>query len=297
MRWQDLGRSANIGTGSGGGGMGGLALGGGGIGALAIAAVVFFLTGDPGTAIRAGSAVGGMNGGGGQGQVAQGCPEGDQACNFTSAILKGTEDVWTAEFARRGSQYEAPQLISFDGQFATACGTGQSAMGPFYCPADRNVYIDTSFYDELGTRFGAAGDFANAYVVAHEVGHHIQTLTGASEQVARVRAQGDKRAANLASVRLELQADCYAGVWANRANQLNMQRNGRPLLEPGEEREALQAASAIGDDRLQRQSQGRVVPDSFTHGSSEQRVRWFTAGFQAGQMEACDTFSIPASRL
>jgi predicted metalloprotease len=153
------------------------------------------------------------------------------------------------------------------------------------------VYIDTSFYDELGSRFGAAGDFANAYVVAHEVGHHVQTLTGASEQVARVRQRGDQRAANQASVRLELQADCFAGMWAAQANQLNIQRNGRPLLEPGEEREALQAASAIGDDRLQQQSQGRVAPDSFTHGSSEQRVRWFTQGFQTGDMDACDTFS------
>ena len=298
MRWQDLGRSANIGTGAArGGGMGGLALGGGGLGAIAVAAVVFFLTGDPGTAIRAGQAAGGMTGAGGQAQVTQGCREGDQACEFTSAILKGTEDVWGAEFARRGAQYQPPKLIVYDQVMPTACGTGQSAMGPFYCPADRTVYIDTDFYTELGTRFGAAGDFANAYVIAHEVGHHVQTLTGASERVARVRQTGDQRAANRASVRLELQADCYAGMWAARANQLNIQRNGRPLLEPGEEREALAAASAIGDDRLQRRSQGRVVPDSFTHGSSEQRVRWFTIGFQGGSMEACDTFGIPESQL
>jgi uncharacterized protein len=235
--------------------------------------------------------------GGGQAQVTQGCPEGDQACLFTSAILKGTEDVWTAEFAERGATYQPPRLISFDGAFPTACGTGQAAMGPFYCPADRSVYIDTSFYDELGSRFGAAGDFANAYVVAHEVGHHIQTLSGASQRVAEVRQSGNERAANQASVRLELQADCYAGVWANRANALNVQRNGRPLLDPGEEREALQAATAIGDDRLQRQSQGRVVPDSFTHGSSEQRVRWFSTGFGTGEMESCDTFSLPYGRL
>jgi predicted metalloprotease len=223
--------------------------------------------------------------------VTQGCPEGDQACEFTSAILKGTEDVWSAEFARRGGQYQPPKLISFDRVMPTACGTGQAAMGPFYCPGDRTVYIDTSFYDELGGRFGAAGDFANAYVIAHEVGHHVQTLTGASDQVAAVRRRGDQRAANQASVRLELQADCYAGMWAAQANQLNIQRNGRPLLEPGEEAEALRAASAIGDDRLQQQSQGRVAPDSFTHGSSEQRVRWFQRGFQTGDMDQCDTFS------
>jgi predicted metalloprotease len=164
-------------------------------------------------------------------------------------------------------------------------------MGPFYCPGDRTVYIDTRFYEELGTKFGAAGDFANAYVIAHEVGHHVQTLTGASDQVNAVRARGDRRAANLASVRLELQADCYAGMWAKQANELNIQRNGRPLLEPGEEREALAAASAIGDDRLQQQSQGRITPDSFTHGSSEQRQRWFSRGFQTGDMDQCDTFS------
>ena len=286
MRWQDLGRSSNIGSGSGGGGM---AIGGLGVGGLAVAAIIYFLTGDPNTALQAGGVVSG--GGQGQAQVAAGCAEGDQACQFTSAILKGTEDVWSAEFARRGATYEPPKLISYSQVFPTACGTGQSAMGPFYCPGDRTVYIDTSFYNELGSKFGAAGDFANAYVVAHEVGHHVQQLTGASDEVARVRARGNERAANAASVRLELQADCYAGMWAAQANQLNIQRNVRPLLEPGEEREALAAAAAIGDDRLQQQSGGRVAPDSFTHGSSEQRVRWFTTGFQSGSMEACDTFN------
>lgn len=286
MRWQDLGRSSNIGSGSGGGG---LAVGGLSLGGLAIAAVVYLLTGDPGAAIQASGAA--SSGGQGQGQVAEGCTDGDQACQFTSAILKGTEDVWSAEFSRRGSTYEAPKLITYSGAFPTACGTGQSAMGPFYCPGDRTVYIDTSFYDELGSRFGAAGDFANAYVVAHEVGHHVQQMTGASDQVARVRARGNERAANAASVQLELQADCYAGMWANQANQLNIQRTGQPLLEPGEEREALAAASAIGDDKLQQQGGGRVAPDSFTHGSSEQRVRWFTTGFRTGDMDACDTFN------
>ncbi len=286
MRWQDLGRSSNIGSGSGGGG---LAIGGLSLGGLAIAAVVYLLTGDPGAAIQASGAASGA--GGGQAQVTAGCPEGDEACQFTSAILKGPEDVWAAEFPRRGATYEAPKLISYDGVIGTACGGGQSAMGPFYCPGDRTVYIDTSFYNELATKFGAAGDFANAYVIAHEVGHHVQGLTGASDQVARVRARGNERAANAASVQLELQADCYAGMWAAQANQLNIQRTGQPLLEPGEEREALAAASAIGDDKLQQQGGGRVAPDSFTHGSSEQRVRWFTTGFRTGDMDACDTFA------
>lgn len=294
MRWQDLGRSSNVGTGSGGG-MGGLAIGGGGLGLVAVAVIAMLFGVDPRDAVRIAGAVQGE--GGGQAQVTQGCPEGDQACLFTSAILKSTEDVWGQQFQARSGTYQPPKLISYDGAFPTACGTGQSAMGPFYCPGDRTVYIDTSFYDELGGRFGAAGDFANAYVVAHEVGHHIQTLTGASEQVNRVRARGNEVEGNNASVRLELQADCYAGVWANLANQRNIETKGRPLLDPGEEWEALAAATAIGDDRLQKQSQGRVVPDSFTHGSSEQRVRWFSTGFRSGEMESCDTFSLPYGRL
>lgn len=300
MRWQDLGQSSNISSG-GGGGAGGLILGGGGLGVIALLAALFFGV-DPRLVTGAGGA---LQQAAPQSQGQAGCDAAAQqggqgalqACQFTSAILRGTEDVWSQEFARRGGTYEPPRLQIFNGVTQTACGTGQSAMGPFYCPADRDVYIDTSFYNELGSRFGASGDFANAYVVAHEVGHHIQTLTGASQEVTRVRQSGNERAANQASVRLELQADCYAGVWANRANELNIQRNGRPLLEPGEEREALRAATAIGDDRLQSQAQGRVVPDSFTHGSSEQRVRWFSVGFESGQMERCDTFRLPYSQL
>ena len=296
MRWQDLRASSNIGSGGGGGGLGGLALGGGGLGLVAVAVIAMLFGVDPRVVMQGAQVAQGAGGRGGQVQQ-QGCQAQDQACQFTQRILGSTEDVWTAEFARRGAEYQPTTLIYFDGATGTACGTGQEAMGPFYCPADRRVYIDYSFYEDLGTRFGAAGDFANAYVVAHEVGHHIQNLTGAAQQVAQVRQRGNERQANQASVRLELQADCYAGVWANRANEQNIQQNGVALLEPGEEREALRAASAIGDDRLQKQAQGRVAPDSFTHGTSDQRVRWFSAGFQSGSMDTCDTFSRPYAQL
>lgn len=295
MRWEDLRRSSNIGSG-GGGGLGGLAIGGGGLGVVVIAVIAMFFGVDPRDAVRVAGAVQGQ-GGGAPAEVTQGCQPGDQVCDFTSAILGSTEDVWTQQFAAQGVQYQPPQLTYFTGSTQTACGAGQAAMGPFYCPADRRVYIDYSFYQELEQRFGAPGDFAQAYVVAHEVGHHVQNLTGASAEVQQVRARGDERAANQASVRLELQADCYAGVWANAANQQNIRERGRPLLEPGEEREPLAAASAIGDDTLQRQSQGRVVPDSFTHGSSDQRVRWFRRGFESGDMNACDTFRVSAGQL
>jgi predicted metalloprotease len=174
-------------------------------------------------------------------------------------------------------------LVLFSGATDTGCGLGQSAMGPFYCPSDRQLYLDTSFFEELDTRFGAPGDFAQAYVIAHEIGHHVQNLRGMSSQVQRERQQVSERAGNELSVRMELQADCYAGVWGHYASQ-------HDLLDPGDAEEGLRAAASIGDDRLQRQGQGRVVPESFTHGSSEQRVEWLRRGLQSGQMDACDTF-------
>lgn len=213
-----------------------------------------------------------------------GVPADDQQAQFISVVLKSTEDVWGQIFNERGAQYQPPVLVLFSGATQSACGLGQSAMGPFYCPGDRKVYLDLSFFQELEDQFGAPGDFARAYVVAHEVGHHIQTLTGLSERVAAARQQQDSAGSNALSVRQELQADCYAGVWGHYAA-----RDG--LLEPGDAEEGLRAAAAIGDDRLQQQSQGRVVPESFTHGSSAQRVEWLQRGLDNGRLEACDTFS------
>ena len=208
----------------------------------------------------------------------------DPEAQFVSVVLRDTEETWAEIFRQHGETYQPPNLVLFTQATQSACGVGQSAMGPFYCPADRKVYLDLSFFQDLATRFGAPGDFAAAYVVAHEVGHHIQTITGVSDQVMQQRQRSSERQANALSVRQELQADCYAGVWGHYA-----QRRG--LLEPGDAEEGLQAAAAIGDDRLQRQSQGHVVPESFTHGSSEQRVEWLRRGMSAGQVEACDTFA------
>jgi predicted metalloprotease len=208
----------------------------------------------------------------------------DEGADFVSVVLADTEDTWSALFAERGARYEAPKLVLFTRLVRSACGTGQSAMGPFYCPLDRSVYIDLDFYRELRDRFGAPGDFAQAYVIAHEVGHHVQTLLGTSEQVRAAQERAGQTQANALSVRLELQADCYAGVWAHHADR------ARQVLEQGDVEEGLGAAAAIGDDRLQQQSGGEVVPESFTHGSSRQRVEWFQRGLDAGSLERCDTF-------
>lgn len=205
----------------------------------------------------------------------------DAASQFVSSILGETEDVWTREFSERNMRYEAPVLVMFTGQVNSACGFASAASGPFYCPGDRKVYLDTSFFDELERRFGAPGDFAAAYVIAHEVGHHVQTLLGISDQVRQAQSAAGQSEANGLQVRMELQADCLSGVWANSA---------RRLLEDGDIEEGLRAASAIGDDTLQRQAGRSVRPESFTHGSSEQRVEWFTRGFRSGDMEDCDTF-------
>jgi len=213
-------------------------------------------------------------------------PAGDAKAVFVSKVLAETEDAWDAAFRQLGKQYVPPKLVLFTGRVATACGTGQAAAGPFYCPEDRKVYIDLAFYQELKDRFQAPGEFAEAYVIAHEVGHHVQNLLGISEKVARGQqaAGGDRGRANALSVRLELQADCLAGVWGNRID------NARHVIEAGEVEQALTAAAAIGDDRLQRRAQGYAVPDSFTHGSSAQRVRWFKRGMESGDMNQCNTF-------
>ncbi len=205
--------------------------------------------------------------------------------DFVSAVLRDTEKTWHQIFQAGGAQYREPKLVMFTGRVDSACGSASSAMGPFYCPGDQKVYIDLSFYRDLKNRHGAPGDFAQAYVIAHEVGHHVQNLLGTSTKVHQAQQRMSKAEANNLSVRLELQADCYAGIWAHYAE------NARNLLEQGDLQEALQAASAIGDDRLQKQATGRVVPDSFTHGSSEQRQRWFTRGYKTGDMNRCDTFS------
>lgn len=210
----------------------------------------------------------------------------DEQSQFIRRVLGTTEDVWNEVFRRNGSQYREPTLVLFSGQVQSACGRATASVGPFYCPGDEKVYIDLSFYDELQTRFRAPGDFAQGYVIAHEVGHHVQKLVGTSDKVTQLQQRARSEAqSNDLSVRLELQADCYAGVWGFYAKQKN-------ILDTGDLEEALNAASAIGDDTLQRQSGGRVVPDSFTHGSSEQRMRWFRAGFDSGDMRRCDTFGI-----
>jgi len=204
---------------------------------------------------------------------------------FVSVVLADTEDAWGAIFSAAGRTYEQPSLVLFSGAVESACGFAQAAVGPFYCPRDHQVYIDLSFYQDLQSRFGAPGDFAQAYVVAHEVGHHVQTLLGISERNMAARQRASEAEANALSVRQELQADCFAGIWAHNADR------SRQLLEAGDIEEGLNAAAAIGDDRLQKQSRGYVSPESFTHGSSEQRVRWFKRGFESGAVDQCDTFA------
>jgi hypothetical protein len=210
---------------------------------------------------------------------------GDELTDFVSVVLADTEDTWAELFAAEGARYEPPQLVLFTDLVRSACGTGQSAMGPFYCPADAKVYIDLGFYQDLRERFRAPGDFAQAYVIAHEVGHHVQHLVGTSRRIERLRAGRSEEDQNALSVLLELQADCYAGVWAHHADR------ARQILEQGDVEEGLAAAAAIGDDRIQRETRGTVVPESFTHGSSAQRVEWFRRGLERGSLEACDTFA------
>lgn len=210
----------------------------------------------------------------------------DEMKAFLGVVLATTEDVWTNTFERLGRRYKEPRMVMFSGYTQTACGPGMRQMGPFYCPNDRKIYIDTAFFNELKRKFGASGDFAQAYVIAHEVGHHVQNLLGIIDKVQRYKARFGQRSkrANAAQVRVELQADCFAGVWAKRADR------ARSILEQGDLEEALNAANAIGDDKIQKRTTGYIVPDSFTHGSSKQRVRWFRRGFERGEISACDTF-------
>ena len=212
----------------------------------------------------------------------------DEMARFVSMVLADTEDTWGPIFKSGGAQYQEPGMVLYTGATRSACGVGQAQMGPFYCPADGKVYLDLSFFDELGSRFGAPGDFAQAYVIAHEVGHHVQNLLGISDKVQQARQRVSEREANLLSVRLELQADCLAGVWAHHAHR------SRQVLEAGDVEEGLAAASAVGDDRMQKQAQGYAVPDSFTHGRAAQRVRWFRNGLESGALRSCDTFSVAA---
>jgi predicted metalloprotease len=209
----------------------------------------------------------------------------DDLKKFVSVVLADTEDVWRDIFAQYGKRYSDPTLVLFSGGIRSACGIGMAQMGPFYCPYDEKVYIDLDFYQELKNRFGAPGDMAQAYVIAHEIGHHVQKLLGIADQVEALKQRMDQRDANALQVRMELQADCFAGLWAKNAQET------RNIIEPGDIEEALNAASAIGDDRIQKQTQGWVVKDAFTHGSSEQRVRWFKRGYDSGKLDACDTFN------
>ena len=211
-------------------------------------------------------------------------PEGDHKAVFVSRVLASTEDAWAAIFSEAGKQYARPKLVLFTGSFPTACGMGQAATGPFYCPGDAKVYIDLRFYQLMRDRFHASGDFAQAYVIAHEVGHHVQRLLGLTARMEAQRGRVSTQAYNALSVRLELQADCFAGVWANRTDRT------KHFLDPGDVEQAIKAAAAIGDDALQKQAQGYAVPDSFTHGTSAQRVRWLRRGLESGDVNSCDTF-------
>lgn len=280
------------------GGGGGGTLFKGGFGLVAFVVIAMIMGADPGTIL---SDV--LGGGGGGASYAPAPPPrsaqapsqsgasgssnvGDPEAQFVSRVLKSTEDVWGQVFRELGGQYREPKLVLFRNATRTECGVGQSAMGPFYCPADQQVYLDLAFFDELARRFHAPGQFPQAYVVAHEVGHHVQKLLGISDKVQQMRQSMSRRDGNALSVRTELQADCFAGVWANRADKAR----GGKMIDDKDVEQAIAAATAIGDDTLQRQAQGRVVLDSFTHGSSAQRVRWFRIGLESGDPRKCDTF-------
>jgi predicted metalloprotease len=298
MKWGDFRRSDNVedrtdGSAGGGGSPlgGGMRLGGGALVVIVIASLVL--------GVNPLEMIGMLEGGG---QVAPPAPrtqappgegpqrappaKADPSKEFVAAILGDTEDVWTAVFQAAGSRYEAPRLVLFRGATQSACGHASAATGPFYCSADRELYLDTAFFGELARRFGAPGEFAQAYVIAHEVGHHVQNLSGTMKKVDREMQRQDARGRNALSVRLELQADCYAGVWGFFAQRRNK-------LEPGDLESGFRAASAVGDDQIQKRTQGYVVPESFTHGSAEQRLRWFKTGLDSGDMRKCDTFAAP----
>ena len=281
MRWEDQRRSGNVEDRRGMRVPGGAA--GGGIGTVVIVLLVSWITGvNPLTLFQ----IAGGLGGGGSAPVQEGptgAPTNDPQAEFAAVVLGDTEDTWSRVFEQSGQRYQPPTLVLFNDAVQSACGTNSAAVGPFYCPADQKVYIDLTFFRELDQKFGAPGDFAQAYVIAHEVGHHLQTLLGVSEKVMQMRQQVGEADANRLSVMQELQADCFAGVWGHHANR-------KSLLEAGDVEEGMQAAAAIGDDVMQRRGQGRVSPESWTHGSSEQRAEWLRRGLSQGTLEACDTF-------
>lgn len=281
MRWRGGRRSGNIEDRRGARPAGRLL--GGGIGTIVLILVAMYFGVDPTPLLEGMQSTGGASSSGKQPTAEE--LKNDPMADMIAVVMADTEDVWNKIFAAQGRTYREPSLVLFSGATRSACGLGQAAMGPFYCPADQKAYIDLSFYEDMRSRFRAPGDFAQAYVLAHEVGHHVQNLLGISGQVRDKQRGKSKTAANELSVRLELQADCLAGVWANRADK------ARNILEAGDIDEALNAASAIGDDRLQKQTRGRVVPESFTHGTSAQRQRWFRTGLSNGDPDACDTFS------
>lgn len=286
MRWQRGRRSSNVDDrrGQSGGRMpGGFKLGGGGLILVVVAALLFGVNPLEILAL--------LGGGGGPAPVTAPGAQAPQreATAFVEVVLASTEDVWSDLFADSNAHYPEPTLTLYDGAIQSACGYNTAATGPFYCPGDQEVYLDLSFLGQL-QQLGAPGDFAFAYVIGHEVGHHIQTVTGTSQRVRQQQARAGQAEANALSVRMELQADCYAGLWAHHANRQWQAEHGVALLEPGDVEEGLRAAAAIGDDRLQQQAGGRVQPESFTHGTSEQRVEWLRRGLETGRVEACDTF-------
>jgi predicted metalloprotease len=287
VRWQYGRRSDNVEDRRGSGISPGLAVGGGGLGMVVLVLLALFFGVDPGALLQTAPEVApppasAPPAGPGAPPAPGGLPD------FVSVVLADTEDTWTEVFRTAGRAYAAPKLVLFSGQVRSACGFAAAAMGPFYCPGDQKVYLDLIFFDELRARFRAPGDFAQAYVIAHEVGHHVQHLLGISDRVQEMRPRVSPQEGNALSVRLELQADCFAGVWAHRADR------ARQILEAGDIEEGLDAAAAIGDDRLQRRAQGYVVPESFTHGSAAQRVRWFRQGLERGDPGQCDTFEARA---
>ncbi len=284
MRIDDERESENIEDRRRMGGGGGRRFPGGGLGVAAVAVVALLMGVDPRIVFQT---VGELTSGGlasqPSGQV-RSSPADEKTKSFVAKVLATTEDTWSQIFQQSGNRYEQPKLTLFSGTVQSACGYAQAAMGPFYCPGDHKLYLDMSFFNDLATRHNAPGDFAQAYVIAHEVGHHVQNLLGIADQVQAAQQRGGQSQGNQLQVRMELQADCFAGVWGNHTQQM------RQALETGDLEEALAAASGVGDDRLQKQSQGYVVPESFTHGSSEQRMRWFSIGFKSGDPKQCDTF-------
>jgi predicted metalloprotease len=281
MRWEFGRRSTNV-EDRRGTGMSGPVIGGG-IGAIILSVIVALLGGDPSVIWDQQPAPSDRTRT--EAPQTQRPPANDRMADFVSVVLADTEDTWKTIFRQQGATYVEPKLVLFDGAVNSACGYARAAVGPFYCPANQKLYIDLSFYEDLKNRHNAPGDFAQAYVIAHEVGHHVQNLMGVSDKVQALQRRSDRVQANQLSVRLELQADCFAGIWANNANR------SRQIIEEGDIEEALNAASSIGDDRLQRQAKGYVVPEAFTHGSSAQRVQWFKRGIQSGDPAQCNTFA------